>query len=196
MTRFERTTRILILVLWGLAFVFFLLVPWLRPLWEPPVSAEWEGPVQLSDAMAAEARHIFFVDAGGAVAAVGIFALSLVLGRRALVRAFRELSYPQYSILTVGVAFGLPILQARFASPTALFLLLGSPPEQKAFLAGLNMLSVFFPCALAVVALGWPWRLVPQSGLIASTCGCIAYILWSYFFCTACAFARYEGSPF
>ncbi len=190
MTRFERTTRILILVLWGLAFLGFCAWWWLGEL-------ERAHPLRsLEPERFRLFCGFFFVTLGGLVAAGMLLVVAFFLGRKALGQAFRELSYPQFAILTMGVAFALayahisgvelfyPKLRSSMLQPSALdpapcFL------HELAYISALNMLTVFVPSAVLLIAVGWPWRLVPRAGLLSATCACIAYVLWCYFFAYA-----------
>lgn len=192
MTRFERTTRILILVLWGLAFVFFLLMPLLT---QDLLYAEMNDILQgrYREDFRSWISSLFFVNVWGAFTAVLVLGVCVILGRGALAQAFRELSYLQFSILTLGMAFALVALRTELFSPQAFAI--GLPPrgEERAFMSGLHMMSVFVPSAVAAIAGGWPWRLVARSGLVSSTCACIAYIVWSYFFAIASFLWRPQG---
>ncbi len=188
MTRFERTTRILILVLWGLAFVISLV------LGQTEDSRPLSGLLGRPDGFAP--YRCFMVGPFGLAAAAGALVLCVVLGRKALGQAFQRLSYPQFSILTLGAA--LLLAYASYAGALCPSRLVNSasvlPPHKYAYLAGLNMMTVFVPSAVAVLAVGWPWRLVPRSGLISATCASIAYVLWNYFY--AAAFWRASwGAP-
>ncbi len=179
MTRFERTTRIFILILWGLAFVFSLVFAQRE---DSRLLAGLFGP---PDGFAP--YRCFLVGPFGFAAAAGALVLCVVLGRKALVQAFQRLSYPQFSILTLGSA--LLLAYASYAGALCPSRLVDSvgvlPPHKYACLAGLNMMVVFVPSAVAVLAVGWPWRLVPRSGLISATAACIAYVLWNYFYVAA-----------
>ena len=181
MNRFQFITRLIILILWAAMFATLLLG------WLYPSDMRMLDFVGNEDPVATRSYQYFFVSPGGAIAAVVAFVLFVIVGRRTLRLAFRELSYPQFSLLTLGMACGLWGLgQVAWLMPEGIDrAMLFWPAHKLAYLAGLNMLTVFVPAAAAAILIGWPWRHVGRTGLLSATTACLAYILWCYFFAAA-----------